>query len=43
MKIENVTMDDKVRNLLTDYDYPGNVRELKNVIERLWFCRIMVR
>lgn len=35
MKIENVTMDDKVRNLLTDYDYPGNVRELKNVIERL--------
>ena len=35
MKIEKVTMSDKVRKLLEDYDYPGNVRELKNVIERL--------
>lgn len=35
MKIEKVTMSDKVRRLLEDYDYPGNVRELKNVIERL--------
>ena len=28
-------MDDKTRQLLMDYDYPGNVRELRNIIERL--------
>lgn len=36
MKIENVTMSDNVRRMLEDYDYPGNVRELKNIIERLF-------
>lgn len=35
MKKENVDMSEKVRNLLINYDYPGNVRELKNIIERL--------
>ncbi|MDD6310635.1 MAG: sigma-54 dependent transcriptional regulator [Firmicutes bacterium] len=33
--IENVEMSDNVRTLLENYDYPGNIRELKNVIERL--------
>lgn len=33
--IENVEMSDNVRALLENYDYPGNIRELKNVIERL--------
>ena len=28
-------MSDNVRTLLENYDYPGNIRELKNVIERL--------
>lgn len=28
-------MDDEVMNFLLKYDYPGNVRELKNLIERL--------
>ena len=31
----NIHMDDKTRQLLMDYDYPGNVRELRNIIERL--------
>ena len=31
----NIYMDDKTRQLLMDYDYPGNVRELRNIIERL--------
>lgn len=35
MKIEKVSMSSKVKSLLTEYDYPGNVRELKNVVERL--------
>ena len=32
---ENVRMDDSVRQVLENYDYPGNIRELKNLIERL--------
>lgn len=28
-------MDDALRELLLAYDYPGNIRELKNIIERL--------
>ncbi|MCF0143685.1 MAG: sigma-54-dependent Fis family transcriptional regulator [Firmicutes bacterium] len=35
MKIEEVKMDEEVRTLLENYDYPGNIRELKNIIERL--------
>ena len=27
-------MSDKVRSMLVNYDYPGNVRELKNIVER---------
>lgn len=29
------TLDDDLMNVLVEYDYPGNVRELKNIIERL--------
>lgn len=29
------TIDDQVMDFLLSYDYPGNVRELKNMIERL--------
>lgn len=29
------SIDDDVMNTLLNYDYPGNVRELKNIIERL--------
>ena len=35
MKKENIRMNDRVRRLLLDYDYPGNIRELRNIIERL--------
>ena len=28
-------IDDGVMNALLNYDYPGNIRELKNIIERL--------
>ncbi|MBA9028560.1 sigma-54-dependent transcriptional regulator [Peribacillus huizhouensis] len=33
IKISN--MEPEVKNFLLQYDYPGNVRELKNIIERL--------
>ncbi|MDO4545282.1 MAG: sigma-54 dependent transcriptional regulator [Bacillota bacterium] len=36
MKKEQVEMAEDVRALLTNYSYPGNIRELKNVIERLF-------
>ena len=29
------SIDDKLMNILLNYDYPGNVRELKNIIERM--------
>ena len=32
-KIKNV--DDEVMNFLLQYDYPGNIRELKNIVERM--------
>ena len=32
---ENIEIDERVKELLVGYDYPGNIRELKNVIERL--------
>ncbi len=35
MGISDVKLDGNVRGFLEEYDYPGNVRELKNVIERL--------
>ena len=35
MKKEQVQIDPKVREVLEQYDYPGNIRELKNLIERL--------
>ena len=35
MNKENIDMSETVRNLLINYNYPGNVRELKNIIERL--------
>lgn len=34
MKKNNVEVSDKVRNMLIEYNYPGNVRELKNIVER---------
>jgi DNA-binding NtrC family response regulator len=33
--IEIKDMDKNVMEYLLDYDYPGNIRELKNIIERL--------
>lgn len=35
MKVEIKLIDDAVINALLQYDYPGNIRELKNIIERL--------
>ncbi|HSN67323.1 MAG TPA: sigma-54 dependent transcriptional regulator, partial [Fusibacter sp.] len=35
MKTRITGLDDEVMQVLVQYDYPGNVRELKNVIERL--------
>ena len=35
MKKENITVPENVRTLLENYSYPGNIRELKNLIERL--------
>lgn len=29
-------IDEKTKNFLMEYDYPGNIRELKNIIERLF-------
>ncbi|MFV0516971.1 MAG: sigma-54-dependent transcriptional regulator [Aminipila sp.] len=34
-KKKNVVLEEKVMEYLLSYDYPGNVRELKNIIERL--------
>ena len=35
MKKEQVSIDPDVREVLENYDYPGNIREMKNLIERL--------
>ena len=35
MNKEHIEMSDNVRNMLVNYNYPGNVRELKNIIERV--------
>jgi DNA-binding NtrC family response regulator len=32
---EVVGLDDEARRLLTEYDWPGNIRELENMMERL--------
>lgn len=34
MKKDHTEMSDKVREMLINYNYPGNVRELKNIVER---------
>ena len=34
MKKDGIKISDDVLEILTGYDYPGNVRELKNIIER---------
>lgn len=33
--IEVQSMDDSVQDFLMKYDYPGNIRELKNIIDRM--------
>lgn len=35
MKKPGIRLDDETRRILEEYDYPGNIRELKNIIERL--------
>lgn len=35
MKKDQVEIDPEVRRILENYHYPGNIRELKNLIERL--------
>ncbi|MEJ2681315.1 MAG: sigma 54-interacting transcriptional regulator, partial [Gammaproteobacteria bacterium] len=32
--LQNITLSDKAKQALQDYDFPGNVRELENIIER---------
>lgn len=34
---EEVLLDDSVRSFLLARDYPGNVRELRQLVRRLWF------
>lgn len=34
-KKKDILIDDRVINCLLEYDYPGNIRELKNIIERM--------
>lgn len=34
-KKTEVKVEENVRNFLVNYDYPGNVRELKNIVERM--------
>jgi two-component system NtrC family response regulator len=31
---KRITITEEARNLLTEYDWPGNIRELQNIIER---------
>lgn len=35
MNKENIEMSSDIKKLLINYDYPGNIRELKNIIERV--------
>ncbi|MGI6737736.1 MAG: sigma-54-dependent transcriptional regulator [Anaerovoracaceae bacterium] len=35
MKKKITDIDDEVRDFLLQYDYPGNIRELRNIIERM--------
>ena len=34
-KKKNIEIDEEVMRQLLAYDYPGNIRELKNIIERM--------
>lgn len=34
LNLYNVTISDRARELLKEYDFPGNVRELENILER---------
>ncbi|MGH8015852.1 MAG: sigma-54 interaction domain-containing protein, partial [Candidatus Zixiibacteriota bacterium] len=34
LNYEHLNMDNQVTNLLVSYDWPGNIRELRNVLER---------
>jgi transcriptional regulator with PAS, ATPase and Fis domain len=34
MNKRNITFEDSYINALKDYSFPGNIRELKNIIER---------
>ncbi|MEL7654777.1 MAG: sigma 54-interacting transcriptional regulator, partial [Bacillota bacterium] len=34
---QELTIDDQVKGILLDYDWPGNIRELENVLERAVF------
>lgn len=34
LKFEHINLDNKVSELLESYDWPGNIRELRNVLER---------
>lgn len=35
MKLRLLKVDDETLDILYNYDYPGNIRELKNILERL--------
>lgn len=37
MNIEPPVLNQQVRKQLLEYSYPGNVRELKNIVERAVF------
>ena len=34
-KTENVQLDEEAKNILMNYPFPGNVRELKNLAEQV--------
>jgi len=36
MNKENIEMSSDIRKMLINYDYPGNIRELKNIVERVF-------
>ena len=34
-QIEITGIEPRVKNFLIEYDYPGNIRELKNIVDRM--------